>query len=108
MVGFSVLAQTVSRRFGNGLDLLMFGVAKVQRGLGYGAVILDSMVRTVSHQGFNLMVRCPTDSQLLFVMLVTRSFGVVRRYAQGRVMRYFPISGRSASVKNFRISRYSE
>jgi hypothetical protein len=108
VVGFSVLAQTVSKAIENGLDLLMFGVAQIQRGLGYGAGILDSIVRTVSHHGFNLMVRCPTDSQLLFAMLVTRSFGVVSRYARGRVMRFRPTSGRSASVKNFRISRYIE
>jgi hypothetical protein len=106
VVGFSVLAQTVSQAVDNGIDLLMFGVAHGQRGLGYGAGILDYIVRTVPHHGFNLMVRCPSDSQLLFAMLVTRSFNVVSRYAQGRVMRYSPISGRRASVKSFRMSRY--
>lgn len=108
VVGFSVLAQTVSKAVEKGLDLLMLGVAQIQRGLGYGASILDSIVGTASHHGFNLMVRCPTDSQLFFAMLATRSFGVVSRYARGRVMRYRPILGRSAVVNNFRISRYIE
>jgi len=108
VVGFSVLAQAASKAVENGLGLLMFGVAKIQRGLGYGARILDSIVRTVSHHGFNLVVRCPSDSQLLFAMLVTRSFVVVGRYGGGRVMRYGPMPERNTSVKNSQISRYIE
>ncbi|MEJ0001035.1 MAG: hypothetical protein WDO13_18850 [Verrucomicrobiota bacterium] len=90
VVGFSVLAQTATQSARHGVELVMLGVVPVRRGLGYGASIVDSLLRTVSQLGFNLIVRCPSDSQLLFAMLVMRGFLVAGRYCRGRVLQFLP------------------
>lgn len=108
VVGFGILAQGISQAVENGVDLLMLGVAQVQRGLGYGASILDSIMKVISHHGFSLIVRCPAESPLFFAMLITRGFVAVSRYAQGRVLRYLSLAGRSASLQHSPSSRYVE
>ena len=72
----------------NGVELLMLGVAPLQRGFGYGAAILDSLIQGVSRQYFNFVARCPSENQLLFAMLITRGFVAVGRYSQGRILRF--------------------
>ena len=70
----------------NAVELLMLGVVPRYRELRFGAFILDSLIKAVSGQGFNLIVRCPSDSQLLFAMLIVRGFVVVSRYGRGRIL----------------------
>jgi hypothetical protein len=92
----------------NGVELLMLGVRPLQRGLGYGAAILDSFINGISHRHFNLFVRCPTDTPLLFAMLVTRGFIVVGRSRQRRILRFLPPSGNDPTCSNSKLSRYCE
>ena len=92
----------------NGIELMMLGVRPPQRGLGYGAAILDSIIKRISHRYFNLLVRCPTDTPLLFAMLATRAFIVVGRSRQCRVLRFLPPSGNGPTCQDSKLSRYCE
>ena len=95
-------------RIKNGVELLMLGVTPLQRGRGYGAAILDDLISELSHQYFELLVRCPTDIPLLFAMLATRGFVVLGRYCQFRVLRLFPSSPKSLINRIPGVSRYCE
>ena len=90
VVGFAILAEAVSDSIKRGVELLMFGVVTRHRGLGYGASILDSLIKALSQQYFNLIVRCPQDNQLLLAMLMTRGFISLGRYCNGRILRLAP------------------
>ncbi len=90
VVGFAILAETISDSIKQGVELLMFGVVIRHRGLGYGAAILDGLIKSLSQQYFNLIVHCPEDNQLLFSMLVTRGFLSLGRYCKGRILRLTP------------------
>jgi ribosomal protein S18 acetylase RimI-like enzyme len=90
VVGFAILAEAVSDSIKRGVELLMFGVVTRHRGLGYGASILDSLIKALSQQYFNLIVKCPQDNQLLFAMLMTRGFLSLGRYCKGRILSLAP------------------
>jgi len=90
MVGFAILSQAVSASAKRGIEILMFGVLKKHRGQGHGAAILDSIIKTISEQYFNLIVRCPEDNQVLLAMLLTRGFSAMNHFCQGRVLRLSP------------------
>jgi predicted acetyltransferase len=90
VVGFCVLAEAVSESTKRGIELLMFGVAMTQRGMGYGSAILDGLIRTVGHLYFNLVVRCPGENQILAAMLLSRGFDAMERYDRGRVFHFLP------------------
>ena len=96
------------RSINNGVELLMLGVVPLQRGLRYGASILQSLIKECSSQYFNLIVRCPNDNQLLFGMLVVRGFLAVGRYCQGRILRFRPSLPNSSASWSSRLSLYSE
>jgi hypothetical protein len=70
----------------NAVELLMLGVVPRYRELRFGAFILDSLTKAVSGLEFNLIVRCPSDNQLLFAMLMMRGFFAVSRYCRGRIL----------------------
>jgi ribosomal protein S18 acetylase RimI-like enzyme len=108
VVGFAILAESVSDSIKRGVELLMFAVVTRHRGLGYGASILDSLIKTLSEQYFNLVVRCPENSQLLFAMLMTRGFLSLGRYGRDRLLHLTPLLnlGRFRRVPN--VSLYSE
>ncbi len=90
VVGFAILAEVMSDSIKRGMELLMFGVVTRHRGLGYGASILDGLIKDLSQLYFNLIVRCPEDNQLLFSMLMTRGFLSLSRYCKGRILRLTP------------------
>jgi hypothetical protein len=90
IVAFCVLAESASESIKRGVDLAMVGVAMTQRGLGYGSAILDGLIRTVTHLYFNLIVRCPSENQILAAMLLSRGFNVMDRYCRGRVFHFVP------------------
>ncbi|HEY0256230.1 MAG TPA: GNAT family N-acetyltransferase [Candidatus Methylacidiphilales bacterium] len=90
-VGFAILSETIAEPAKRGIELLMFGVMTRHRGLGYGASILDNVIKKVSEQYFNLVVRCPEDNQVLLLMLVTRGFISLDRHCHGRVLRLTPL-----------------
>ena len=100
VVGFSVLAESLSDSTRNYVELVMIGVVPLKRGLGYGAFILDSVINTMSQQHFNLVVKCPSDNQLLFAMLVTRGFVSFGRICKGRLLRLAPLINKGHSGKH--------
>ena len=107
-MGFAILAESVSDSIKRGVELLMFAVVTRHRGLGYGASILDSLIKTLSEQYFNLVVRCPENSQLFFAMLMTRGFLSLGLYGRDRLLHLTPLLnlGRFRRVPN--VSLYSE
>ena len=92
----------------NGVELLMLGVVPAQRGLGYGASILDSLTQRIAHQHFNFIVQCPSDNPLLFAMLIAHGFLAVGRYGQGRILRFLPQTSDNPSWRSPTLSLYSE
>jgi hypothetical protein len=108
VVGFSVLAEYASNSVKNGVELLMLGVVPVQRRLGYGASILNSLTKSVSQEYFNLIVKCPSDNHLVFAMLVMRGFLVVGSYCRGRVLRLVPSSDLTRLKTEIAPSRYTD
>jgi len=91
VVGFSVLAESSSDSALNCVDLVMLGIIPVWRGLGYGAAILDSLIKAMSRHDFTLIVRCPCENQFFFAMLVTRGFVIVGRGGKDRQLRLVPL-----------------
>lgn len=91
----------------NGIELLMLAVAPLKRGFGYGASILDSIIKGIANQYLNLMARCSSDNQLLFSMLVSRGFFAVGQFGQDFILRFRPPIG-ERMTGNARCSRYSE
>jgi hypothetical protein len=93
----------------NSIEVLMLSVTRLQRGLGYGAAILDSLIHEISHRHFDLLVRCSSDMPLLFAMLATRGFSVVGRYCQCRVLRFVPpLASDKALLRDPKVSRCCE
>ena len=90
VVGFAILSQAISASAQRGIELLMFGVLKKHRGQGHGAAILDSVIRTISQQCFNLIVKCPENNQVLLAMLLTRGFSSISQFCSARVLRLSP------------------
>ena len=90
VVGFAILSQAISASAKRGIELLMFGVLKKHRGQGQGTAILDSVIRTISQQCFNLIVKCPDNNQVLLAMLLTRGFSSMRHVCSSRVLRLSP------------------
>jgi hypothetical protein len=64
----------------------MFGIVPEKRGMGYGAAILDSLIQSLARHSCNIVVRCPSNAQLFYAMLITRGFLAMGRYPDGRVL----------------------
>ncbi len=99
IVGFSIQGEALCDSISNVVELLMFSVVSGQRGLGYGACILDNFLMCMSQQYFNTIVRCPGDNQLFFAMLMARGFTAIGRIYKDRILILGPSldKGRSSS-----------
>ena len=101
---YPALGETDKTSTKNGIELLMLGVVTIHRGLRYGASILDSLIKENSSHCFDLIVRCPSDNQLLFAMLVVRGFLAMGRYCRGRILRFLPPAGDRPASWSSRLS----
>ncbi len=105
VVGFSVLAQVASKSLTRGIELLMLGVAPVQRGLGYGTRILDGLIKQVSDRCFDLTVNCPSNNRLFFAMLLMRGFFAADRRGKDRVLCFLPARRETRGLEFFAARR---